>query len=117
MEALYFPHLSLPAATWVNPALLYFDRLAVIAPEGPHAGLFDRRTDELISLGMARTVTPHGAWDNRENAAFMAYMLGRASGAKSFDRIARLHAGKLAYTPLAEGLEEAGLLARLEGGW
>lgn len=117
MEALYFPYLSLPAATWVNPALLFFDRLGVIAPEGSHSGLFDRRTEELVELGLAQPITPHGIWDDRENDAFIGYMLGRASAERSYGRVERVHVGKLSYTPLAATLEEAGLLARVDGAW
>lgn len=47
MDALYFPHFSLPPSTWVNPTLLFFDQLAAIAPEalgghGQRNGEYDR---------------------------------------------------------------------------
>jgi hypothetical protein len=117
VEALYFPSLSLPSSTWVNPALLFFDRLGVIAPQGPGRNLFDDRTHELIQLGLARPVTPHGLWQEGENDAFISYMLGRASAERSYTSIQRIHVGKLTYTPIADVLERAGLLIRVDDAW
>lgn len=117
MEALYFPYLSLPASTWVNPNLLYFDQLGVIAPEGEHGGLFDYRTAELLDLGMVRPIIPRGNWNRGDDAAFIAFLLGQSATKRGYDRVERVHAGKLTYTPIAEALIDAGFLAQVEGGW
>lgn len=117
MDALYFPHLSLPSSTWVNPALLYFDRVGVIAPEGDHRSLFDHRTQELLDLGMARAVIPRGEWGREQDRDFISFLLGIASSKRSYGRIERVHAGKLMYTPIADALESAGLLSRVDHGW
>jgi len=117
MQALYFPRLSLPASTWVNPNLLYFDWLGVIAPDGGHDGLFDHRTSELLDLGMVRPVIPSGGWDREDDGAFIAFLLGQSATRRRFGRIERVHAGKLMHTPIAEALIDAGFLARVDGGW
>ena len=116
MDALYFPYLNLPASTWVNPALLFFDCLAVIAPDGGERAWHDRRTRELIELQMVRPEVPRG-WDDQEDRALLSYLLGRASASRSDSAIARVHAGKLAYGGLAEGLIEARLLVRTDDNW
>jgi hypothetical protein len=116
VDALYFPYLSLPASTWVNPALLYFDRLGIIAPDFAGRALFDDRTRELIELRMVRPMTPRGAAGN-EDRDFISYMRGRCSERPAFRRVERVHAGKLAYTPIADALIQGGLLARVDGEW
>jgi len=117
MEALYFPYLSLPSATWVNPALLFFDRLAVIAPDGGERAWHDRRTRELIDLDMVRLEVPGGGWGGEEDRILLSYLLGRASTVRSNVNIARVHGGKLAYGALAADLIGSGLLAGTEDGW
>jgi hypothetical protein len=116
MDALYFPYLSLPASTWVNPTLLYFDRLAVIAPEGAPRNIFDDRTHELIRIGLVCPLVPRAGWGGDEDEKLVAYILGRASVTKRYDRIERIHAGKLAYSFIADALSAAGLLVR-DGSW
>ena len=118
MEALYFPHLSLPASTWVNPALLFFDRLAIIAPDrSGDPGLHDPRTRELLDRDMVRLATADGSWGGRSEQILLSYMLGLASGRRQGGAISRINVGKLAYGPLAAELERAGLLARTGGPW
>lgn len=118
MDALYFPYLSLPPATWVNPALLFFDQLALIAPDGGDRALHDPRTRRLVDLNMVRPEVPRGVWNDEEDRMLLSYLLGRASAArKNPGRIARVHAGKLAYGMLAEQLVAAGMMARTDDGW
>lgn len=117
MEALYFPHLDLPAASWVNPALLFFDGIAVIAPDGAVLDLHGGRTRELVELGMVRPVAPRGGWDGQQDEALVGYLVGRAPSVSDHGRHARIHAGKLAYAPVMGVLERTGLLARVEGSW
>lgn len=117
MDALYFPHLSLPASAWVNPALLYFDQLGVIAPDGRRADLHDRRTSELFDLDLARPVVAR--WRDSEDSddRFVAFVLGLASRRRSHGQIARIHAGKLAYSDIGNALLAAGLLLDGRDGW
>lgn len=117
MEALYFPHLSLPPSTWVNPALLFFDRLRLISPDGGDPTLYDDRTRELIDLGMAGKAVPRGGWGQSDDSAFISYVLGRASVARAGRSMARIHLGKLSYGRLPDVLLEAQLLHRAEGFW
>lgn len=117
LDALYFPHLSLPASTWVNPALLFFDNLAVIAPEGGDQRLHDRRTQELFDLGMARPVHPYTGLSRDDDHAIIAYILGQASNMRPNGEFARVHAGKLAYSPIGQALLDARLLVATGDGW
>jgi hypothetical protein len=117
MDALYFPHLSLPPSTWVNPALLFFDRLGVIAPDGGGPSLHDRRTHELIDLNMVWREVPGAGWEDHEDHALLSYLLGLATATRDNAPIVRVHAGKLAYGMLAEELIRAGLLARGQDRW
>lgn len=117
LDALYFPYLSLPPSTWVNPALLFFDRLALITPDGGGRLWQDQRTRELVGRDMVRPITPRGDWGGDEDHRLASYLLGRASGTRSPGRIARVHAGKLAYGHLASELIGSGLLTDTGGGW
>ena len=118
MDALYFPYLSLPPATWVHPALLFFDELALIAPDGGDRALHDPRTRRLLDLGMVRPEVPRGGGNAEDERILMSYLLGRATGSRrDAGRVARVHAGKLAYGPLAENLVSAGLMTRTDHEW
>ena len=116
MDALYFPYLSLPASTWVNSALLYFDRLCVIAPQGKHPNLFDQRTLELFDLKLARPIVPN-FWQGDADERFVAYLLGQALHKKTVKRFERVHLGKLSHGPIAEALVKARLLTLVDDTW
>lgn len=118
MEALYFPHLSLPPSSWVNPALLYFDRIDVIAPDGHSGDLFDERTDALLREGMVRTIHPFSYhWSEGEDERFIAFLYGVARAPPRMPGVERLHFRKISHTSLGEELTRSGLLMRVEGDW
>ncbi len=76
MHALYFPNLSLPTSTWVNPALLYFDSIGVIAPFNGGHHLHDARTEALIESGLVQTVSPFlHPWDEAADDWFLGYLV------------------------------------------
>lgn len=117
-QALYFPNLSLPQASWVNPAILYFDRIQVIAPVGRWDDLYDRRTEELIGEDVVAPVTPGTmGWDTETDSRFVRY-LTQLPGAQRRDFApARIHLGKLAHTALADDLRATGWLHDDGDGW
>ncbi|WP_419316816.1 hypothetical protein ACN2C7_10175 [Caulobacter sp. ErkDOM-E] len=118
LQALYFPNLSLPESSWVNPAILYFDRIQVIAPMDQRADLYDRRTEELIGEDVVVPVTPGmSGWDREADARFVRY-LTQLPGTQRRDLApARVHLGKLAYTDLADDLRATGQLHEDRDGW
>ncbi len=119
MEALYFPSMSLPPATWVNPALLYFDRIGVIAPHGVDIQSYDPRTRELLAEDLVRPVWSHDLWRLGEatDEAFVASLLRSASRRDANYEVRRIHAGKVAYGDVSRVLCERGLLSRTYGEW
>jgi hypothetical protein len=119
LDVLYFPRLSLPAASWVNPALLYFSSIGVIVPEGPVGGLFDRRTEAFLRSGLVEPVqAPYRPALPEVDARFVGYLQGRASVmAARAAAVERVHLGKLSRSPLSTDLIRSGLLVRADGEW
>jgi hypothetical protein len=118
VEALYFPNLSLPQSNWVNPAILYFDRIQVIAPMGRWDGLYDRRTEELIGEDVVAPVTPGmSGWDREADDRFVQYLTQLPAAQKRNLAPASVHLGKLAYTSLADDLRATRLLQDDGDGW
>lgn len=118
METLYFPHLSLPASAWVNPALLFFDRIDVIAPDDGGRELFDERTEALIREGMVRPIHPFRYhWDSQDDDRFISYLYGLTHSPPRVGGVERLHFRKIAHTALGHELLRAGMLEHVEGDW
>ncbi|CAN7440682.1 hypothetical protein LJR164_002867 [Phenylobacterium sp. LjRoot164] len=118
VEALYFPNLSLPHSNWVNPAILYFDRIQVIAPMGSWDGLYDRRTEELIGEDLVAPVTPGmNGWNREADDRFVRYLTQLPAAQKRDSAPASVHLGKLAYTSLVDDLRATGLLQDDGDGW
>lgn len=118
LQALYFPNLSLPQSSWVNPAILYFDRIQVIAPMERRPDLYDRRTEELIAEDVVVPVTPGmSGWDPEADGRFVRYLTQLPSAQKRNVTPARVHLGKLAYTHLTDELRATGWLHEDGDGW
>jgi hypothetical protein len=110
MDALYFPRLSLPHSSWTNPNLLFFDRIGVIAPSQRQRGLFDYRTRELIDREIVIPIDPsEHAVDHDTDEMVLAFLLGKGRSPNG-GPLARIHAGKIGYSILAEELRRGGLL-------
>ncbi|TBD47120.1 hypothetical protein [Rhizobium ruizarguesonis] len=115
MEALYFPNLSLPHPAWTNPNLLFFDRIQVIAPPRVEASYFDYRTRDLISAGLVGPLDPAPyAHDEEGDEMVLGYILGQLFKRRPNSPPARIHIGKISYSRLAQRLQEARLLSRVE---
>lgn len=111
MDALYFPHLSLPGPAWTNPNLLYFDSISVIAPSRRDIGLFDGPTGRLIEHNLVRPIDPQRyRADPRSDAAIVGHILGLGSSQKRHAPLATIHLGKISGSPLMHDLIELGLL-------
>lgn len=118
MEALYCLHLSLPAASWVNPTLLFFDRIGVITPDAPSRNLFDEHADQLISESLVRPVSAADRPQSQKtDDRFVGFLCRLAGKIRESGRIERLHVGNLAYSTLGEDLTRAGLLIRTNENW
>lgn len=117
-EALYFPRLSLPASNWVNPAILFFDRIQVIAPLGAYEDLYDRRTLRLIDADIVSPSTPGVEhWDTAADERFID-LLDRLPAARKRDVApTNVHMGKLSFTRLGDALSALNLLKPERDGW
>lgn len=117
-EALYFPHLSLPASNWVNPAILFFDRIQVIAPLGPYDDLYDRRTLRLIEADIVSPRTPGmERWDTAADERFIGLLRRLPATRKRDIAPADVHMGKLSFTGLGDALSALNLLKPERDGW
>lgn len=118
LQALYFPNLSLPESSWVNPAILYFDRIQVIAPMDRRPDLYDRRTEELIAEDVVLPVTPGmSGWDREADGRFVHYLTQLPRAQRRNVAPTRVHLGKLAYTHLTDELRATGWLHEDGDGW
>jgi hypothetical protein len=118
LDALYFPTLSLPSAAWTNPNLLYFDRIAVIAPIGDERDLFDGPTRLLIQNDLVRPIDPQRyAVDDGDDDAVLGHLLGLAMAQRrpNPSPTGRIHLGKMSYSGLSSELIKIGLLWRSRG--
>ncbi|KXV35667.1 hypothetical protein AD942_00315 [Gluconobacter japonicus] len=113
LEALFYPALSLPGAAWTNPNLLFFDRIGVIAPIGPARELFDGPTRLLIEHNLVRPIEPFQyAIDYDDDDNVLSYLLGMAQNQKRCE-VARIHLGKLNYSPILLELVKHKLLWKI----
>ena len=118
INALYFPHLTLPDASWINPSLLFFDQLQLIAPLDARSRLFDERTNELIDVGYVRPTYPGSfGWDHASDERFTEAVARLPQGRRRAVEPTRIHMGKLEQSRLSRGLQDLGLLHREGRDW
>jgi hypothetical protein len=116
--ALYFPKLSLPHSSWVNPAVLFFERIQVIAPLEAAGDLYDARTEQLIEAKVVEPVVPGmGPWDLDADERFIRHLNEIPNDRRRQTAPTRIHLGKLEYTNLAGGLRDCGFVQNERGGW
>ncbi len=112
VDALFFPTLSLPSATWTNPNLLFFDQIGVIAPDGDRRNLFDGPTRTLMEYDLVRPVAPErfARADDEDDGRVVSHCLGMMHAHRSQREIAHIHLGKIAHTHLPSELRALQLL-------
>lgn len=111
MDALYFPHLTLPGRSWINPNLLYFDRLSLIAPwRGGDRHIFDRPTRDLIDANLVQPLDPYDYAHAESDQNVVEHIIRLAESDPGIDRTASIHLGKIAHTRIPRELVNYGLL-------